>query len=409
MAQITGRYGAVEISLPRRSYDDNKGVDANGNAIPVEFTDLWNGSKGFAQRGENDLDYTVDGKYVNIVDTELPDSGTKTNGIELFIPDADSPYSPTSVPTIVSSITSWSLDNSISPIEYTASNTHGYRGKLAGLHDATGNIAGLGAIPPIAPGQRFRFYGFTGPKNGAVKSTDGLVYAITAIANSVQINVSYQWNNPIMWTVGWQADWHQEGDELTVTDGEGSGFWDYTKVPCCALMPSKTKNLRIFDENNKDMADLCLLDANIQFTNETAQYANSCSASAGGWQSRLPGPTTCTVSTNIQGDDFRKTGSLLPGVNHGVQIYVGDDSEDCGISWWYFHKLFFTGFSGLNVDTSNNSPLQFSCNMDFNAFPDCDPGYILFKDNSKKDVEKAPKFLIDLRNDGNGGIPDFLL
>lgn len=391
MAQITGRYGAVEISLPGGSYDSD------------DYAGIWSGSIDYAQRGENNTNLVVGGENVK---TELPDSGVKTDGVDLFIPDGTTPFKATA-PTIVSSITSWSLDNTISPIEYTASNTHGYRGKLAGLHDATGNIAGLGAIPPIAPGQRFRFYGFTGPKDGAVKSENGLVYAITAIANSVQINVSYQWNNPITWTVGWQADWHQEGDELTVTDGHG--FWDYTNVPCCALMPSKTKNLRIFDESNNDMADLCLLDANIQFTNETAQYANSCSARAGGWQSRLPGPTTCTVSTNIQGDDFRKTGSLLPGVNHGVQIYVGDDNGDCGISWWYFHKLFFSGFSGLNVDTSNNSPLQFSCNMDFNAFPDCDPGYILFKDNSKKNEEDVPaKFLIDLRDADNGYIPPFL-
>ena len=377
MATITGRYGAVEIGLPSYTPDE------------AEYVDVW---------GINQTRGSQSNIYSNGNQTDLPSPGLKgksrekdgtyvtdvygrfTEVHQLWIPEGDSLVG--SGPRIVSSITSWSLDNTISPIEYTASNTRGYRGKLAGLHDATGNISGLGAIPPLAPGQRFRFYGYTGPSNGVVNNVNGTVYSVTAIVNSVQIQISYQWNSPITWTIGWQADWHQDGDELAVSYDHG--FWDYTNIPCCQLLPSKKYKLAIFKKGStsQTISDLCLLDANIQFTNETAQYANSCSAKAGGWQSRLAGPTTCSVSTNIQGDDFTKTGDLYPGTNHLVRMYVGGDDADCQVTCWEFSKLFFTGFSGLNVDTSNNSPLQFSCNMDYNAYDEeCEPGYIAFNDN----------------------------
>ena len=376
MAVITGRYGAVEIALP-----GNVPVVENGVS---NYTSIWGGStftpNAYAS-GADTLDSVpgLQGKK---------DSNGNVDKHELWIPQGDSLKA--QGPKIVSSITTWSLENTINPIEYAASNTRGYKGKLAGLHDATGNIAGLGAIPPLAPGQRFRFYGFTGPKNGVVDNTDGIVYSITAIVNTVQIQVSYQWNSPITWTVGWQADWQQPGDELAISK---EGFWDYTSIPCCELLPSKEVNLEIYAEGADDtsgeiLSDLCLLDANIQFTNETAQYANSCSARAGGWQSRLAGPTTCSVSTNIQGDDFTKTGDLYPGSNHLVRMFVGGDGDNCPLTCWEFKKLFFTGFSGLNIDTTSNTPLQFSCNMDFNAYDEnCNPGWIRFCDNVGKEQD----------------------
>ena len=344
MAVITGRYGAVELALPGNTPKTNEDGTTN-------FSEIWG-----------------DG---------LPVGGTDADRHELWIPEGESLLG--TEPRILSSITTWSIENTINPIEYAASNTHGYKGKLAGLHEASGNISGLGAVPPLAPGQRFRFYGFCGPDNGVLNSTDGVVYSVTGIANSVQIQVSYQWNSPITWTIGWQSDWQQDGDELAISN---KGFWDYTSIPCCELLPSKKVNLEIFPEGadgGEPMGDLCLLDANIQFTNETAEYANSCSASAGGWKSRIAGPTTCSVSTNIQGDDFTKTGSLYPGTNHLVRMYVGGDGDECKLTCWEFYKLFFTGFSGLNIDTTSNTPLQFSCNMDFNAYDEnCQPGYIRF-------------------------------
>ena len=145
---------------------------------------------------------------------------------------------------IVSSVTSWSMENTVTNVEYIASNTRGYRGQLEGLHSCTGSISGLGGCPPIGPGQLFKFVGYVGPKNSTIDSCDGQVYMIAAVANSVQIQINYQMSNPITWTVQWQSDFQQLGDELQVSQ---QGFWDYSVPPVSTMMPSNTANLEIFN------------------------------------------------------------------------------------------------------------------------------------------------------------------
>jgi len=285
----------------------------------------------------------------------------------------------------VSSITSWTLENTITTISYTASSTRGYQGKLAGLHSCTGNIAGIGGIPPIAPGQRFRFLGFVGPTNGQIDNPVGVVYAITALVNNVQINLNYQMSNPITWTIGWQSDWQDTGDELQILD---SGFYDYTKPPCETLLPSTTCTLEIenLDTGANEPANLsaCLADASITFATEVSTFANSCSTKAGGWQSGVVGTTNCTANATVHGADyriFRNAG--LPGTNRRVRLYIEGGDLSAGMScdqkaYWEFNKMFFGTYSGLNVDVTNNSPLQFQVAMEFNAFPDCERGYISY-------------------------------
>ena len=323
----------------------------------------------------------------------------------------------------VSAVTSWTLENQASPIQYTASNTRAYKGKLEGTHQASGNIAGIGAVPPIAPGQRFRFYGYTGPESGKLDNYKGTVYRITAIANSVQIQINYQLQNPCTWTVGWMSDWKEVGDELWANrvnsvdwdDNDGLfgayGFWDYTKMDCSALLPSSTDCLWLEGVDRP----VCLLDANIQFNTETSPFTNSCSSVVGGWQSVVVGPTDCQISTNIHGDNYgdlyspdavaeyygeNKTYSGLQdtekmrkfwaGSNHAMRIHVGNSG-----AYWEFYKLMITNFGGLNVDTTSNNPLQFSCSMEFNAYPqvsgECLPGYIIYYDGQ----QSLP--LVDLR------------
>ena len=292
----------------------------------------------------------------------------------------------------VSSVTSWSLENNMQPIEYGASNTRGYKGKLEGIHSCTGNIAGIGGIPPIAPGQRFRFYGFVGPSNGMLDNVYGQVYCITAITTSLQIQINYQMSQPITWTIQWQSDYQQEGDELQAyADSAGKGFWDYTRPPISTLLPSRTCNLQIEGVNTS--TGVCLQDANIQFNTEVSQYANSCSAKAGGWQSAVIGATTCQVNATIHGYNYGLLGGL-PGTNRTVVLYIEgntDDAVDCSsLARWEFKKLMIGSFTGLTVDVTNNSPIQFSTQMDFNPFPmgsggAAESGYIKYYDSIHTD------------------------
>jgi len=135
---------------------------------------------------------------------------------------------------MLSSVTSWSMENTINTITYQASNTRGYAGKIGGLHSCTGSISGLGGIPPRPPGERFRFFGFLGPRTGQLDDVHGTVYSVYAIANNVSIDISYEMSTPISWTVAWQSDWQVPGDELQGFPAElGKGFWDCRAVCLC--------------------------------------------------------------------------------------------------------------------------------------------------------------------------------
>lgn len=373
---ISGRYGSVQRLLPQSVSDDGK---TTWHELDSDYDIRQNANN----NGQGRRDHIVSAAKMTD-DGGLLDTGTGDH------------YS------TVSAVTSWSLENTMQPITYIASNTRGYQGKLEGTHNASGNIAGIGAVPPIAPGQRFRFYGYVGPANGKEDNYRGVVYRITAIANSVQIQINYQLTNPITWTVGWLSDWKEVGDELWCNQYSSlyanAGFWDNTNLDCSALLPSSENCLSIEGIQNP----VCLLDANIQFQTETSQFTNSCSSAVGGWQSCVVGPTSCTVSANIHGDNYgdlyhagkveeyysdgtnnqahRLNRKFWSGSEHAVKIAVGQQS------FWEFYKLMFTSFGGLKVDVTSNNPVQFSCNMEFNAYPKvggkCEPGYIAFCDGS---------------------------
>lgn len=406
MAVISGRYGSVQRLLPV-AYDTYgkpqwQQLDPSAVAPFTEWNTIANGGGGPA--GMRLTGDEHDGMAV---------SGTEGSG------------------TTVSSVTSWSLENTVTTVPFIASNTRGYKGQLEGLHSCTGNISGLGGLPPIAPGQRFKFLGYVGPTSGRLNDLVGHVYSITAIANSVQVQINYQMSNPITWTIGWMSDWKYDGDELlhnqyrrdtvssdvwTAVTESITGFWDYTQPPTATMMPSNSCNLVIGDRTSTE--SLCLVDANIQFQTEVAQFANSCSAKAGGWQTCVIGATSCTLNANIHGNHYGIINDAhLPGSNHAVKLYIegGDvptvtsanpspvitdidethrtsvtnivsmgaghtDETPCDCkAYWEFEKMFFGTFGGLNVDTTTNNPLQFSCAMEFNAYPGGNPGHILYR------------------------------
>jgi len=318
MAVISGRYGAVQRALPR--FDSNGYQDKTNPWEPIA------NEPAFWEKGAELL-------------------LTWPTGV-----DASSQGSPIKR-TMVSSMTSWSLENTINTISYQASNTRGYAGKVKGLHSATGTINGLGGLPPIAPGQRFRFFGYVGPNNSQVGSRLGTVYRIAALANNVAINISYEGTTPISWSVGWQSDYQLDGDELVpfeATDAmdntfndpvvpgspPGAGFWDLTTPPCDLLMPSKNCALIISEKSPEEaggsaslldsMIRTCLQTANITFSTDIATFANSCSAAAGGWQSGVVGPTNCTIATTVHGSNFNEfLTNHLPGVDRFTRIYIG--------------------------------------------------------------------------------------
>jgi hypothetical protein len=143
---------------------------------------------------------------------------------------------------IVSTVTNWSLDNNINIHSYNASNTKGMSGKLKGIRSCSGSFSGLSGVPPIKPGQRFSFTGFTGPTNGIQGHTTGTTYTIKALASTITINWNYGDYSPINWQVQWSSDYKEPGDELIPGT---TGFEDISLPPVDTMVPSGEHTLII--------------------------------------------------------------------------------------------------------------------------------------------------------------------
>jgi len=348
----------------------------------------------------------------------------------------------------VSAIKSWKFENNVTLQSYAASNTRGFNAKYAGTRAATGSFDGIGGFPPLNPGDRFLFRGFVGPESGSsvirIDDTDyadisGFVYQIAAIVTSVGINMNYGTFAPIEWSINWQSDWQQNGEEL-LTLGipqedthlltnlqKAFGFYDHTDPPCGEAVPSTKCMLVVGEDESADPLSVCLESANLTFNTQTTASPNSCSAGAGGWQSSVIGTTDVQLATTIHGSNYAvfhseatraaaetsaaalrgniRARSRLhyPGIDRYVRIYIGNNDDCHKNGGWEFNKLTIGSYAGLNVDVQSGAIVSFNTTMEFNAFPrlpdgSCEKGYINYRfpdQNRTADIDWIP--FVDLR------------
>ena len=376
---FSGRYGSVQRILPT-------GVDSDGRAI-------WSQQAG--RIGSSAYRWTLDAASTRWDKAAAP----TVDGLQPNLSDVN--YSNT-----VSGIQSWTFDNNTSTQSYTASNTRGFNAKIAGIRSCAGRIRGVGGFPPLTPGSRFLFRGFSGPESGNLEAENGgldisgYVYQIAALVNNITISIDYGSFAPITWEVGWMSDWQGPGDEFltfgipTEDITNALGFFDMTSPACGSVIPSTTCMLRVGESVNDAMnsaLDLCLNQANLTFDTTTQTPANSCSAGSGGWQSAIAGATDVKMSTTIHGSNFavlhahekalavandlqRRSRLHLPGNDRYVRLYIGNDNACARNGAWEFNKMFVGSYTGLNVDLSSGSVLSFSSSFEFNAFPKTDDG-----------------------------------
>jgi len=374
MTSFSGKYGSVQRVLPRRSpingtvWGDIMEVDpSTGEITPIEAV---TGSMISPERYVNRARPTVD-------------------GYQPLVPGAD--YSNT-----VSTVQDWSMDNGVETMSYVASNTNTFNAKHAGKRSSTGKFGGIGAFPPLNPGDRFLFRGFVGPDNRAYRNFDGTfnyagyVYQIAAMVTSISVSINYGSFAPIRWDVNWQSDWQAPGDQLLAfgipSDSVGRGFYDETNVPCGEDIPSTTCMLRIGKTRNTALtgaaARICLESTNLTFNSASTPVTNSCSARSGGWQTSMPGSTDVTLAATIHAHYYNvfnrvtdnvgikaRSEAHYPGIDRYVRLYVGSSDECVNNGAWEFNKLFIGGFTGMNVDIGGGGLVSFSTNMEFNAFP----------------------------------------
>jgi hypothetical protein len=429
MATITGRYGAVQRVLPQKkvvggktryrwSEFDYKDFDipATENTPLIKATYEWDGNSFLPNKATEATSikaviqpsgfekWTTD-HWVNDQGQTVPEGTPDATPVEGIAGD----YS-----NMVSAVQNWSLEMNVATQTYTGSNAQGYNAKFPGLKSCTGSFQGIGAFPPLLPGNRFLFRGFVGPDNGRERNssleynTNGYVYQVAAIVTNIQIQINYGTFAPITWTVQWQSDYQAFGDQLLVfLPNDNLGFFDVTPPPCNEAQASRSCKMSIkkesTDSDATDLKDICMESANITFTTQTSQTANSCSAKAGGWQQSVVGVTDVTVDATIHGSHYdifnpivgdshaseaddehrhtiaQRSEHFYPGVDRFVRIFIGDDPDankhNCAqLGAWEFNKLYIGSFTGLNVDITGGGVVSFRTQMEFNAFPRSDSG-----------------------------------
>jgi hypothetical protein len=270
---------------------------------------------------------------------------------------------------VVSTVTNWTLDNNININSYNASNTRGYSGKIPGIRSCSGSFTGLGGMPPVKPGQRFAFTGYTGPQSGILGDLVGNTYSVKAIVNNITINWNYGDYSPINWQVQWMSDYQVAGDELIPGN---TGFLDTSLPPVDTMVPSGDCTLVV-----GSLTGVCLESATLTFSTNVQQFGNSCGK---GWQSGIAGATSVTLSSKCDASGFDVfSADHLPGRNENVKIYVEGGTGACtNKKCWEFEKMIIGSLSGLNVDIAGGGLVSFDVNMEFNAFPDGQRGYIKF-------------------------------
>jgi hypothetical protein len=152
MATITGRFGAVQRLLPKRT-----NIIVNGGApIPI-----W-GWNGFEYERVEGKDTVISWYVLDQIASRRTDKKARiqASGREPDNAAANPEYS-----NMVSAVQSWGLDLTAQTQTYTASNLLGFNAKYAGAKSCSGSFQGVGAFPPVRPGDRFLFLGFTGPEN----------------------------------------------------------------------------------------------------------------------------------------------------------------------------------------------------------------------------------------------------
>jgi hypothetical protein len=281
---------------------------------------------------------------------------------------------------IVSTVTNWTIDNSMEIQSYTASNTSGMAAKLPGLRSANGSFAGLGGIPPILPGEEFVFEGFTGGMNAdgdMDPEADGNIYKVRALCTQATITLNYGTFEPINWQVTFNSNYHDTGDELIVTEGN---FKDIS-IPTATVMDGS--HTIIFSRAGTVLTGVCVSQATLTLTCATQQFSNSCT---GGWQAAVPGAIDATLSVTVQ----ESTMFLEPGDSYMTTIHT----ENTGTKPWIFTNFMCGSLSGLNIDISGGGVVEYSADLEFSAFTDNVKGSIIAPDGStywpKVTVPTAP-------------------
>ena len=256
----------------------------------------------------------------------------------------------------VSTVSNWTITDTMTLTEGTASNTLGGKARRKGIHDWSGSFSGMGGIPPVLPSNFFTFAGYTAPDNGV--SGTGLVYTAPAIVESVTINWNWESGEIINWTVNMASDGPAVGAAGDITDLSVPDLPETcgTKI---GYIDGDTGNGTGADTEwiNLLSATLNISAANPTFVNSSTIFGGQC------WTRRRAGVIDWNVSVTEQDNDRTK---FDKGDDLFLRLYIN------ATQYWNLAFAKLREFTGLTVDRQSGAILSQTLNFDMNSNRDTD-------------------------------------
>jgi len=255
----------------------------------------------------------------------------------------------------VSTVRNWSINETMSPHDYVASNTLFGTGQRPGVHEWNGNFGIYGYQPSVLPGQSFSFLGYTAP-NDDVTGT-GLRYSGTALLETLKI--AWGWQNAEI--INATADFK---GHLALTAADGIERYDVA-VP---VVPTVIGTKIMYSSDGVTWAEWDnLISAELTLTCKLLEYVTSSTyVSSKAWKGQKPGPVTWSLSVTVL-DTIRSI--LQIGTSYQFRCYV-TSSLYFELKWGQVNE-----FSGLQVDRETGAIMQHTVNIGMNGF---DPAAVTY-------------------------------
>ncbi len=265
----------------------------------------------------------------------------------------------------VSTLASWSLEQTSNPASFVTGNMQNGTGRQRGPKDWTGNYACKGGNPIKLPGEYFDFLGLCSPSDDEEFSANGgtgVCYSGRAIVDEVAITWNYETNDTIAHTVKFSADGELVEDVDTVADATDPD------------VPASIDNLVLLGTGDDDEgsgsasgADLPLTTVTLTITAANVAYLNAQTAL---WTRRKPGPA---VDWTLAAAMHEESGINLPFV-------LGDDIEvTCPVGSagdWLLRWGHVLSFTGITVDRTSGAIIAQTVNLSMNGWKGSSLGYI---------------------------------
>ncbi len=251
----------------------------------------------------------------------------------------------------MSTMRNWNITDSMSPQAYVASNTLFGTGRRRGTETWNGNFGCYGHTPPVMPGERFEFLGYTAPDNDV--SGPGLRYKGNALVENVQISWNWGAGEIINAVVNFQGD-----VGLEIQSGANE-LYDLT-VP--TVPPVVGTKIQYSLNDGGAWADWeNLLSAQLTLSCQMLEYVNSSSVDAENrvWTGRKAGNIDWTLAITEQDNDrakFDKGDSIM------LRLYVAADR------WYELKWGQIAEFTGITVDRESAAIIQQTVNVNMNGF-----------------------------------------